>query len=166
MSESTLTRHYRLEVRLGRAGWRWHARGPSGIEASGGSPYATREEALEDGRETLRGHGVETWDEWMDGVTDNYFDPRTQRQLVVDAAEEARRAGLTPVDPEKQAEATRKLRELEQKRTKAAQEARERTLSAPADEGLGVDGGPKKEEPAPSPLKAQRKRSAQAKKAD
>ena len=161
MSESTLTRYYRLEVRLGRAGWRWHARGPTGIEASGARAFATRDEAAEDGREALRSNGIESWDEWMDGVTDNLFDPRTQRQLVVNAAEEARRAGLTPVDPEKQAEATRKLRELEQKRAQAAKEAKERTLSAPADAGMGVDGGPT--EPAASPLKAQRKRSAQAK---
>lgn len=163
MSESTLTRHYRLEVRLGRAGWRWHARGPTGIEASGRSPFANRDEAMEDGREALRASGLETWDEWMDGVTDNFFDPRTHRQLTIDVVEEAKRAGLTAPDPEKQAEATRKLRELEQKRAAATAEARERVITAPADAGMGVDGGPKETVKKENPLSAQKKRASRVK---
>jgi hypothetical protein len=98
----------------------------------------------------------------MDGVTDNFYDPRTHRQLTIDVVEEAKRAGIDTPDPAKQAAATQKLRELEQKRAAATAEARERVVQAPADAGMGVDGGPKETEKA-NPLSAQKKRTSRAK---
>jgi hypothetical protein len=164
-TESTISKHYRLEIRLGRMGWRAHARGPNGIEWTSAVPWPTRDEALEEGRAALRETGLDTWDEWMDGVTDNHFDPRMNRKLVIDVVEEAKRAGLEPPDPEKQAEATRKLRELEAKRQAATDAARQKVVQAPPDSGMGVDTESEKAQPA-SPLKAQRAKIAKAKEVD
>ena len=154
-TETTQSRHYRLEVRQGIAGWRAYARGPQGIEWQSPRPWALREEALEEGREALRGIGLDAWDEWMDGVTDNHFDPRVSRQLTVDAIEEAKRAGVTLPDPEAQAEASRRLKELDEKRQAATRAAQEKVVTSP-DAGLGAEDPPQPE----SPLKAQRKKSA------
>ncbi len=160
MSESTISKHYRLEVRLGRMGWRAHARGPNGIEWTSPLPHSTREIALEEGRDTLRAAGLEAWDEWMDGITDNHFDPRVASKLKVDAAAEAKAAGIQPADDVALTEATQKLRELEARRMKAFEDARDGKLQQRPDVGLTADGGPPNpaEEKPETPLKQQRAR--------
>jgi hypothetical protein len=102
----------------------------------------------------------------MDGVTDNHVDPRTEHKLVVDRAKEAERAGVTLPDPEKEAKATAKLREMEEKRKAATEAAKAKQVQTP-DVGMGVDEdalgkAPPSDIPA-SPLAAQRKKAAQAK---
>jgi len=101
----------------------------------------------------------------MDGITDNFFDPRTARKFHVDVVEEAKRAGLEPPDTEAQKAATLKLRELEAKRQVATDEARARVVQAPPDSGMGVGDEPNSETPKPreSPLKQQRKSTQKAK---
>lgn len=167
-TETTQSRQYRLEIRNGRYGWRAHARGPQGIEWTSPVAHATRDLALEEGRDALRQAGFTVWDEWTDGVTDNHFDPRTISQLKVDAAKEAEAAGVDLGDPEALTEATRKLRELEAKRTEATRAARERTLSQPADIGMGVDSvtPPEQSATSESPLKQQRKRTGKIKESE
>ena len=159
MSPTATTNAYRMEVRLGRAGWRWHLRGPAGIEGSAPIALATREEARDDGRAFLSASGLESWDEWMDGVTDNRYDPRADRVPTVDAVKEAQAAGLTAPSKNDIDKATKAIRELEAKREKAAEDARKARLHAPPDEGMGLDGGPKGE----SPLGAQKKRASRLK---
>lgn len=163
-TETTLSRHYRLEVRQGIHGWRWHARGPQGIEATAHGVHATREDALAEGRAALKEAGMEQWDEWMDGVTDNHFDPRAERKLVVDVAAEARRAGLAEVDVEAQKEATQKLRELEARRQAATDAAKERVVQQPADVGMGE--GDEAAKGVQSPIKAQKAKAAKVQSAD
>lgn len=158
-TETTQARHYRLEVRQGVAGWRAFARGPAGIEWYSPRPWAEREDALEEGRQALRDTGLDAWDEWTDGITDNRYDPRTEHKLVIDAVEEAKRAGVTLPDPEKEAKATAKLREMEAKRQAATDAAKARQVQTP-DVGMGAEQGDLGTE---SPLRSQRRKSAQMK---
>ena len=165
-STEATNRHYRLEVRQGVAGWRAYARGPQGIEWHCPRPWGSREEAMEEGRDALRETGLDAWDEWMDGVTDNHIDPRTEHKLVVDRVKEAERAGVTLPDPEKEAKATEKLREMEQKRKDATEAAKQKRVQSP-DVGMGVNEddlgqAPPSDIPA-SPLAQQRKKASQAK---
>ena len=165
-TETTQHRHYRLEIRQGTAGWRAYARGPQGIEWHSPRPWSERNEALEEGRQALREIGLDAWDEWMDGITDNHRDPRTEHKLVIDAAKEAERAGVTLPDPEKEAKATAKLREMEEKRRKATEDAKAKKVQSP-DVGMGVDeealGTPPPSDIPLSPLAAQRKKAATTK---
>lgn len=161
-TETSQARHYRLEVRQGTAGWRAYARGPQGIEWYSPQAWAKRDEALEEGREALRGSGLDAWDEWMDGVTDNHHDPRLDHKLVVDAAKEAERAGVTLPDPEREAKATAKLREMEEKRRAATEAAQAKRVQSP-DVGMGADPNDLGEPKPVSPLGAQRKKTAKMK---
>lgn len=149
---------YRLEIRQGRAGWRYHVRGPAGIVMTAPLPSETRQDALEEGRAQLQEAGVGSWDEWMDGETNHFFDPRTARMPKVDRDAEAKAAGVDAPSATEQDAAVAKLRELEARREAAIQEAVAKRDAAPADSGMGVDNEPK----SASPLKAQSQRRKKA----
>jgi hypothetical protein len=113
----------------------------------------------------LRETGMESWDEWMDGVTNNQYDPRTDRVPTVDAVLEAKRAGLTPPDPVAEERATKAIQELEAKKAAAMEEKRAKAEKTSPDAGMGLDGGPAPTVPETvSPLKTQHKKAAGARK--
>lgn len=152
------TNDIRLEVRQGRAGWRFHVRNATGIVHTSPIPYDTRTDALEAGRAELEEAGVHAWDEWMDGETNHFIDPRTMGMPKVDVDKEAKAAGVDAPSAEAQAEALQKIRDLEARREAATMEAAKARDAAAADSGMGVEAVPGVEKPV-SPLKAQRSRA-------